>query len=197
MRELRKRGTEDIFTRSYQLATAGNDQERETGMTVLAQLGHAARPYYEQTILLCFELLVTEKQPNVLSAILYAIAHNNQQLDVPQTGRVASFKGHADKDVRFAVAFALLGVDNKTAIDTLIALSTDKVADIRNWATFGIGSQIKTTSKEITDALWNRINDRDKNTRLEAIAGLALRKDPRVKDMPELDQLTDVINDGV
>jgi hypothetical protein len=37
IRELRKRGSEDIFTRCYQLATTGNDLERETAMTVLAQ----------------------------------------------------------------------------------------------------------------------------------------------------------------
>lgn len=195
MRELRKRGTEDIFTRSYELATTGNDLERQIGMTVLAQLGHAARPYYEPTIALCFELLATEKQPEVLSAILYAIAHNNKQLDAQQTSCVAAFKGHKDKDIRFAVAFALLGVNNKTAIDTLIVLTTDKVADVRNWATFGIGSQIRTTSEEITTALWNRINDKDKKTREEAVAGLARRKDPRVKDMLELDQLTDILSD--
>lgn len=192
--ELRKRGSEDIFTRCYQLATTGNDLERKTAIDVLAQMGHVPRPYYTQTIALCFKLLATEKQPNVLRAILYAIGHNNQQLDAQQTSRVVSFKEHANKDVRFAMVFALLTVDNKTAIDTLIALSTDKIADIRNWATFGIGSQITTNSEEITAALWNRINDTDEDTRLEAISGLAQRKDPRVKDLPELDQLTDILN---
>jgi HEAT repeat protein len=193
--ELRKRGTEDIFARCYQLATTGNDGEREMAITVLAQLGHAPRPYYAQTIALCFELLDTALHPHVLRAVLYAIGHNNRQLNAKQTRKVVSFKHHTHKGVRFAMVFALLGVNNTTAIDTLIAMTTDKVADIRNWATFGIGSQLTTTSEKITAALWNRISDTDTNTRLEAIAGLARRKDPRVAGMPELAQLTDCIND--
>lgn len=191
--ELRKRGSEDIFTRCSHMATTGDDIEREIAMDVLAQLGSAPRPFYNQTITLCFDLLQTEKHPEVLSAILYAIGHNNQHLDARQISSIALFKCHPDKSIRSGVVYALLGVDKEEAINILIELSADKVADIRNWATFGIGSQIEKTSEEIIDALWNRINDKDEDTRLEAISGLAIRKDPRVKDMPDPGQLTDLL----
>ena len=77
---------------------------------------------------------------------------------------------------------ALLSVDNKLAIDTLIHLTTDKVSHIRDWATFGIGTQIERDNKFIREALWLRVDDKDRFTKFEAIFGLAKRKDIRVKE---------------
>lgn len=63
----------------------------------------------------------------------------------------------------------------------MIDLSDDKVASIRNWATFGIGSQIETDNDKIRKALWNRTSDKNQDTKLEAIVGLANRNDIKVK----------------
>jgi len=71
------------------------------------------------------------------------------------------------------------------AVNTLINLSEDKVISVRNWATFGIGTQIEIDTLEIREALWNRIDDKDEETRFEAIVGLALRKDSRVRKIIE------------
>ena len=59
----------------------------------------------------------------------------------------------------------------------------DKSSYIRDWATFGIGSQIKKDTIEIRNALWERINDKHQDTKLEAIVGLAKRKDIRIKEI--------------
>ncbi|MHA3789001.1 hypothetical protein ACX0HA_12365, partial [Flavobacterium hauense] len=56
----------------------------------------------------------------------------------------------------------------------------DASANIRNWATFGLGSQTEKDSPVIRAALWNRVNDKHKDTRFEAISGLAQRKDERI-----------------
>jgi hypothetical protein len=173
IRELRKR--DGITATSYTLAASGHDREKEIAVDVLAQL-----PYSEQKLTLYFELL---KNGHVISSVLHALGHNNEQLSSAQIDTIAAFKDHADKNIREGVVFALLGVDHTMAIHTLIALSTDKEAAIRNWAVFGIGTRTGKNDPDIITALWNRTDDPHEETRFEAIVGLAVRKDARVKDI--------------
>lgn len=65
----------------------------------------------------------------------------------------------------------------------MVELMADKFTPVRNLATFGIGSQIDKNSKQITAALWGRVNDKDQDTRFEAIVGLAVRKEAGIKDI--------------
>lgn len=64
----------------------------------------------------------------------------------------------------------------------MIKFSKDKANHIRDWATFYIG-QIDFDNENIRKALYDRINDKHLNTRMEAIAGLAKRKDSRINDI--------------
>src|SRR5687768_18575105 len=57
---------------------------------------------------------------------------------------------------------------------------SDADEDVRNWATFGLGSMIDDDSPQIREALLARISDAHDETRGEALVGLALRQDPRV-----------------
>jgi len=162
---------------------SNNDKKKEIGIDVLAQLGATPRPFYKQSTKLYFELLPTLKNPRVLYSLLYAVVHNNEKLNSIQIAAISLFKNHTDTHIRQVVVASLLGVDNMAAINILIELSTDKVISIRNWATFGIGSQIKRKTGSITAALWNRTNEKHQETRFEAIVGLAARKDIRTKDL--------------
>lgn len=65
----------------------------------------------------------------------------------------------------------------------MIQLSTDNDVEIRDYATFGLGSQNELDNQKIRTALWNRVNDKDQGTRLEAISGLTQRKDENIIDM--------------
>lgn len=56
----------------------------------------------------------------------------------------------------------------------------DSDADVRDWATFGLGVLGDSDSAEIRDALLIRIGDTDKDAREEATIGLSKRKDQRV-----------------
>ncbi len=73
-------------------------------------------------------------------------------------------------------------IPKQNPFETLIELSTDKDPDIRDWATFSLGTQIETNNDSITKVLWERTNDSSELVRFEAIVGLAKRQDKRIKD---------------
>jgi HEAT repeat protein len=89
------------------------------------------------------------------------------------------------------VVSALLRHRDPRAIQTLIELSRDEIGRVRDWATFGLGSQVGDVDPDtqgedvvdtpaVRDALADRLSDPDEDARCEAIVGLAMRRDPRV-----------------
>jgi HEAT repeat protein len=91
---------------------------------------------------------------------------------------------HADADVRLQVAVALPsvmgdGIDAEAGVATLIALCSDVDADVRNWATFGLGWQSSADGLVVRQTLWDRTFDSDPEAREEGIRGLARRRDRR------------------
>jgi len=185
IRELRSRANSNVFNVCVKLIKSSRPKERIIGIDILAQLGLTPRPFFKESRKIFFEILKKEKNLKVLLSVLYAIGHNNEKLKSDEVALLVSFKNNTDEGVREGLVFALLSVDNKLAIDTLIHLSTDKVSHIRDWATFGIGSQIERNNKFIREALWLRVDDLNQETKLEAIVGLAKRKDNRVKEIIE------------
>lgn len=181
--ELRNRPSEELFSKCRELTKSNNTKLRKIGVDILAQLGLPLRPFLNETLKLYFDLLNVETDPEVLMSLLYSIGHNNEKLDKNQIDKICSFINHDNNLVKEGLVSALLGIDNLTAIETLIKLSSDKLNYIRNWATFGLGTQIERNNKNIIEALWERVNDRHQETKLEAIVGLAKRKDNRINDI--------------
>ena len=62
-------------------------------------------------------------------------------------------------------------------VSTLMAWSRDKDQEVRDWATFVLGSQTDFDSEDVRQALRDRLNDADFETRCEALVGLARRRD--------------------
>lgn len=180
---LRSRPSDYIFEKCVYFIKSDNPKENIVGIDTLAQLGVTPRQFYKQTIELYFEQLEIVNDPKILMTLLYAIGHNNDKLSKLQIEKLCSFSGTSDNLIKEGLVFSLLGIDNILAIETLIKLSTDKLSYIRDWATFGIGTQIERNNKDIRQALWNRVNDKHQETKLEAIVGLARRKDSRVNDI--------------
>jgi hypothetical protein len=180
---LRKRPSKQLFLKCIDLTKSKKPRERSVGIDIMAQLGVPPRPFVKQTLRRYFDLLNIEKNPKVLMSILYAIGHNNDKLSKAQIAKVCSMSNTNSDRVKEGLVYTLLGIDNSNAIKTLIKLSTDKLNHIRNWAVFGIGSQIERDSKIIREALLARVNDKHQETKFEAIVGLAKRKDSRVKDV--------------
>lgn len=182
IRELRKRKSTDIYQKATELTNSNDDHVKVIGINILAQFGYP-RKHKKQTLKNYFNLLKSKNSINVISSILYGIGHNNEILTDNQIDIICRFKYSKSATIRYSLAFALSGVENDNAINTLIQLSNDKDSDIRDWATFGIGSQTALDNLEIRQALWERVNDTDRTTRDEAIAGLAKRKDHRIKEI--------------
>lgn len=185
IRELRSRANENIFKNCIKLTASSKPKERIIAIDILAQFGLTPRRFYKESKKVFFDFLKKEKNLKVLFATLYAIGHNNDKLTSQEVALICSFQKNNDEGIREGLVSALLSVDNKLAIETLINLTTDKFAHIRDWATFGIGTQIDRDNKIIREALWKRVEDKNQDTKLEAIVGLAKRKDNRVKKIVE------------
>lgn len=62
-------------------------------------------------------------------------------------------------------------------VATLIEWSRDKNNNVRDWATFCLGSQLNVDGEDVRQALKYRLDDADFDTRCEAMVGLARRRD--------------------
>jgi HEAT repeat protein len=82
--------------------------------------------------------------------------------------------------VRFGATFALVGLENPEAIEAMIRLLRDANEEVRDWATFGLGSILEVDEERIRQALRDRLGDGDGDVRAEAMVGLARRGDDRV-----------------
>lgn len=127
-------------------------------------------------------LLGIEQDADALDAVIVSLGHAG---DPRARDLVLSHAGHADENIRLAVAWTLpcLGLDER-ALDALRRLSADRDEDVRNWATFGL-AQSEATDPATIDALAARTDDEHEDTRIEGIYGLARRKDPRARPLVE------------
>lgn len=180
---LRGRPGEGLFATCEALTKSSDPKSRIIGIDILAQLGLPPRPFLMPTLKLFFELLKIETEPKVLKSLLVAIGNNNENLTQSQIENLCSFYSNSNNLVKEGLVFSLLRIDNLKAIETLIKLSSDRSSHIRNWATFGIGSQVERDNLNIRDALWARIKDTHHETKLEAMVGLATRKDERINEI--------------
>src|SRR5207237_1663561 len=183
VRELRKRGTHDVFQRAAELCSAPDARSRELGLDLLAQLGsEAERPFLEDVIRIATPL-ANESGAVVRRSAISALGH---QWDGRSLPTLLQRQFDADANVRWAVAQAIPNVvsapPEPTAVAALMALMRDEDSDVRDWATFGIGSLLDVDGNEIRQALTERLDDPDGDTAGEALVGLARRGDLGIVD---------------
>jgi len=170
------RGSREVFERAAALGRSACSIERRIGADVLAQLGVPERtfPYECETVLLA--MLERENDADVQQTILLALSHVSGERRIAAS---LAYTSHADENIRYAVVHCLTGCTEPAAINALIRLTCDPDSDVRDWATFGLGSLMDLNSPAICDALFNRLDDEDRHTRCEALVGLAMRHDRR------------------
>jgi hypothetical protein len=115
--------------------------------------------------------------------------------------RIASLAKHENPARREAVAKSLedfIGLDPRV-IDMLVKLTTDPDVGPREWATHALASSPlmlelpEANDRDITDALWERLFDREPAIRNEAAYGFVLRHDPRSTSILERQLLDDEV----
>ena len=179
---LHKRGDDESFLAAAELLDSPNPDRRALGADILAQLGAAPgvpvedRPLAGPAFQLLLQRIGMEPHPDVLQSIATAFGHLADPRGIPA---LHALRSHPNEDVRHAVVFGLLGEDDALAVETLVELSRDPDPNLRDWATFGLGTQIERDDPQIREALVARLDDPDDNTRGEALRGLAARGDER------------------
>ena len=188
---LQARGGREELAAAAKLCDSADPNQRIIGINILGQLGMPDRSFPRECVDVLLELIDRESDANVIASIGIACGHLQDPRGVAPLVR---WKNHPNPGVRMGVVLGLTCQEDELAIATLIELSDDEDEDIRNWATFALGSQIETNTPAIRDALFDRAilemgeDEPIAEIRGEALLGLAIRKDPRVV-MPLFEEL--------
>jgi HEAT repeat protein len=185
---LHYKGTREVLDGATRLCASPVGRERKLGADILGQLGVPDRTFPSESFDILANMLRSESDPAVLESIGVAFGHLR---DGRAISLLLPFSSHPDSDVRFGVVLGLTGHDSPEAVAGLVQLSRDEDEHVRDWATFGLGTQTDADTPEIRDALFARTSDHDDDTRGEALVGLARRKDPRV-----IEPLTQELSSG-
>jgi HEAT repeat protein len=179
VRALRLRGTEEVFQLAVRYCQSVVPLERARGLDVLAQFGARAgkppteRPHFHERLAIAMEHL-RDESARVVGSAAWALAHIGGDTAI---SALIEMRVYSDPNVRWAVANGMHGSEREDAIATLIELMDDPDDNVRDWATFGLGTQCDEDSPLIREALRKRIEDSYENARREAVWGLARRKD--------------------
>lgn len=174
------RSTREVFDAAMKLSTSSIARERELGEDILGQFGcfeQRPGPLFDETVERLVAMLPSEQDPGVLYAVGTGLGHRQ---DARCVEPLSKLKSHPDDDVRYAVVMGLADQTDPLAIQTLIDLTRDDATKVRDWATFSLGTLCDIDTPAIRDALWQRTDDVDDDTRCEAFAGLAQRQDGRI-----------------
>ena len=179
VRQLHARSDRATFDAACALARSADVNERILGIDILSQIGYADnRPFHQDTLAI---LLASseDEQSSATSAAITALGH---LADPRSRSAVVRASTDASPDVRCAAATALPRVSGDPpapeVITALTRLTDDEDGDVRDWATFGLGSQLDADSAAIRAALTARLHDESGDTAGEALLGLARRHDP-------------------
>ncbi len=177
IRTLKCRATREDFEAVRTLTESDDADRRCLGVEILSEFGIPERTFPEEAIKLLVGLLDHETDEEVIALVCIAFGRNPNARVVEPLVRL---KGHQSALVREAVAHGLLTQKDDLAVQTMIELSNDQCAEVRNWATFGLSRQIDLDTPEIREVLLQRVDDDEAEIRGEALIGLAERGDERV-----------------
>lgn len=175
--ELHDREPAEVWELVAPLATHEDLRLQQLVPDVLRSLGREAQPLAAQTLELFAKMVAASPPAQVLACLANACVDFHDDAVVTM---LAPHAGHSDEAVREAVLHALRRSARPEALAALISLSRDSVDELREWATFALGSQLPLVDgPEVREALAARLTDSHEATRDEAVIGLGLRGDAR------------------
>jgi HEAT repeat protein len=174
-------GSQEVLEKAIALTHSENEYYRARGANIIGQLGVqsgiASTSFIPERLQAALDLLRSETAILPLTSAISAIGHIGQEQGILE---ILPFRNHPNRNVRWYVAMSLGGHDIPEIVSALMELMHDAEPRVRDWATFGIGARLDADSDAIRDALFERLQDEDCDTRGEAAVGLAKRKDLRV-----------------
>ncbi|WP_406001479.1 ankyrin repeat domain-containing protein [Streptomyces sp. NBC_00829] len=177
------RGDEETFQAAAAWCASDDPMRQAFAADVLAQLGvgeEGLQPFSARALPLLRELSREAREPELIQAVVLGLGHHGDPSALPEILRHAR---HPDADVRNQVALSLFGLvpaGHAEGIATLIELSRDTDAHVRDWATTAL-ADLDADTEEIREALAARLTDGDMDTAAEAARGLAIRQDSRAE----------------
>ena len=192
-------GSREVLETASAWCRSDEPLKRSRGADVLAQLGRTSEnpenKFPEESFTAVSALAEKEKALQPLSSAITALGHIGDARAIPLLVR---YSAHAKPEIRFAAACGCGSFSDDPAIVTaLLKLMRDKDEDVRDWATFALGTLSKADTPEIRDALVERLNDDAEDVPDEALAGLARRRDQRALPLilerlrqPDVDERT-------
>jgi hypothetical protein len=155
--------------------------DRAVGCDAAGLVGEVREDWQEAVATAVLGLADGENDTDVLWSLVGALMRCPDVRAVPVLCHLAT---HADVDVRFGVAHALPFVMDDDlsgeAVETLLMMASDADDEVREWAIFGVGSMGHLDSRAIRRALRAGLDDPCEAVRVEAIHGLARRRDMTV-----------------
>ncbi len=180
------RGSPETLALAQRLSRSHSWRRRALGLHVAAQLRQRRQGAESGSVEYALEatqrLLLAglhDAHDEVVGAAVSGLGHRPHPEALAELVRLAS---HPSSDMRWHVAVALALYPEPPAIDALLRLARDGDDDVRDWATFGLGSMQGADTPEIRELLWTNLSDADPDVRGEAVIGLAARNDPRAVD---------------
>jgi HEAT repeat protein len=170
------RGSREVLEASGRLLDNPEPKRRELGADILGQLGVPVRTFPKESFAMLADALKSETDPAVIAAIAIAFGHLENPAAIPL---LLPFASHPEPDVRHGVTIGLMGHPDQLAIDALIRFTRDESDEVRDWATFALGTQLDHDDEHLRSVLIERLDDTHPDTRCEALVGLARRKDKR------------------
>jgi HEAT repeat protein len=170
------RGGPGEFRAGVELLASSDPRERAVGADVLAQLGWQDRTFLDESVDALMHAL-SDADPLVVQSVIIALGHRASPRAIDA---LMQYVAHPSADLRYAVVHGLMPHDTPRVVEALARLSRDADRDVRDWATFALGSQIESDSDVLRAALHERVKDADPEVRGEALLGLARRKDTTI-----------------
>lgn len=178
VQELQLRGSPTLLATITAMSTSPRSRRRAVGLSIAGQLMHhpggECAMYAEEATQQLLLNGLSDPHHDVVRAAVSGLGHRPHAASVQALLRL-SMSG--DSQMRWQVAVALGSYEESEAIDGLIRLSSDPSNEVRDWATFGLGTLRDDDTPEIRAALRRNLSDSDQDVRGEALVGLARRGD--------------------
>jgi len=136
---LRDREPLEVWALLLPLATHEDLRLQLVVPDVLRGLGHEAQPLASQTLALFAQMLAAGPPADLVACIANACVDFHDGAVVTM---LAAYAKHENAAVREGVLHALRRSSHPDAIAALLSLSRDPVDELREWATFALGSQL-------------------------------------------------------